>query len=110
MTAQSLIDLARNSGLTYHHKSNEMRKSDLEEHILKAKTFAASLRAKHPSSFGRGASAKEGWWGFPGDYEDLDPEDLETEATFCGVRTWCRSAHSPFFLQPNTPILLWYRC
>ena len=85
MTKQSLIDFARNSGLTYHHKSNEMRKSDLEEHILKAQTFAACLRAKHPSSFERSASTKGDWRGFPGDYEILDQRDLETEGAFAGV-------------------------
>jgi len=58
----------------------------LEEHILKAQSFAASLRAKHPSSFERGASARGGWWGFLGEYEDLDPGDLEKEAVFAGLR------------------------
>ena len=63
----------------------KLNKSGLEAHILEAQAFAASLPAKYPSSFERGASARGDWWGFPGDYEVLDPGELETEAVFAGV-------------------------
>ena len=86
MTSKHLIDVARGRGLTYGKEGNELRKSELAEHIFDSQSFAASLRAKHPSSSERGASARGGWWGFLGDYTALDPKDLETEAMFCGVR------------------------
>ena len=85
MTKQCLIDLARGRGLTYNSMGAELNKSELEAHILEAQTFAASLRREHPGGFERGASARGGWWGFLGDYEDLDIEDLETEGAFAGV-------------------------
>ena len=85
MTRVALRDLARGCGLTYCKLGHELHKSDLEEHILKAQTFVSFLRAKHPSSFELGASARGGWWGFPGDYEVLDPGDLDTEASFAGL-------------------------
>ena len=81
MSNRRLIDVARYSGLT----CSELNESVLEELILKAQTFAASLRAKHPSSFERGASARGGWWGFPGDYAVFDSGDLDTEAVFAGL-------------------------
>ena len=62
-----------------------MVKHDLIHRILDARTFAISLRAKHPSSFARGASGQGGWWGFPGDYGVLQPADLEKEAIFSAV-------------------------
>ena len=97
MTRNALHDLARDSGLS-HSKSQKgglLSTSDLEAHILEAQSFAASLLAKHPSSFERGTSARGGWWGFPGDYEDLDPGDLETEALFSAVRTTFYSRYAP---------------
>ena len=62
-----------------------MVKHDLIDRILDARTFAISLRAKHPSSFERGASGQGVWWGFPGDYGILEPADLEMEANFSAV-------------------------
>ena len=85
MSIKGLIDVARGRGLTYNKLGYELRKSELEEHILEAQSFAAFLEAKHPSSFERGASAMAGWWGFPGDYGVLDDGDLETEAVFAGL-------------------------
>lgn len=92
MSKQCLIDVARERGLSYSQQGQELHKPSLEEHIFKAQTFAATLRAKHPSSSELGAStrARGDWWGFPGDYAVLDPGDLETEASFCGVRTTYR--------------------
>ncbi|KAJ1476356.1 hypothetical protein T484DRAFT_1908082 [Baffinella frigidus] len=86
MSMKGLIDLARNGGLPFSDANGPLPKSDLEERISNAHTFAASLRAKHPNSCERGASARGDWWGFPGDYEVLDRWDLEAEANFCGVR------------------------
>lgn len=85
MNKQGLIDLARGRGLTYNGKSGELHKSDLEAHICKAQSFAASLRDKHPSSCEGGVSARGDWWGFAGDYQVLDHGDLETEAAFAGL-------------------------
>ena len=87
MSRDALRALARDRGLTKNKFGCDLRKSELEEHVLEAQTFAASLRAKHPDSFERGASARGGWWGFPGDYEVLDVGDLEAEATFSNVHT-----------------------
>jgi len=88
MTRNALHDLARDSGLSHsREKGGLLNTSDLEAHFSEAQSFATSLLAKHPSSFERGASARGGWWGFPGDYEDLNPGDLETEALFSAVRT-----------------------
>ncbi|KAJ1485955.1 hypothetical protein T484DRAFT_1891618, partial [Baffinella frigidus] len=85
-----LRDVARGRGLTYSKMGTDLPRSDIGERILEAQTFAASLRAKHPSSCERGASERGGWWGFPGDYEVLESGDLEAEATFCGVPlTYC---------------------
>ena len=86
MTSKNLIDVARGCGLAYSKAGTELRKSELEEHIFDSQSFAVSLRAKHPNSCERGASARGGWWGFLGDYKVLDPGDLETEAIFCGVQ------------------------
>jgi len=85
MTKECLRDLAKHHGLKYNQQSHEMTKPELEKHMLKAHTFAASLRAKHPSSFERGDSTRGDWWGFPGDFQILDPGDLETEASLSGV-------------------------
>ena len=85
MTSKGVIDVARGRGLAYSKLGHEPHKAELEEHILSAQTFASSLRAKHPASFERGASARGGWWGFPGDYAVLDDGDLETEAVFAGL-------------------------
>ena len=85
MTKEGLRDHARGSGLIYNKFGKELCKSELEEHILEAQTFAAALRAQHPSSCERGASARGDWWGFPGDYEVLDSVDLTTEATYAGL-------------------------
>jgi len=85
MSFKGLIDVARGRGLTYSKQGHQFDKSELEEHILEAQTFAASLRAKHPVSLERGASAGGGWWGFPGDYTVLNNWDLETEAVFAGL-------------------------
>jgi len=87
MTRKALYDLARDCGLSHSNEKGGLNTSDLEAHISEAQSFAASLLAKHPNSFERGASARGGWWGFTGDYEDLDPGDLETEAFFSTVRT-----------------------
>ncbi|KAJ1472328.1 hypothetical protein T484DRAFT_3439797 [Baffinella frigidus] len=73
-------DLCRDSGL-----SQVGTKPDLVERILDARTFAASLRAKHPTSFEHGASGQGSWWGFMGHYGVLEAEDLETEATFSAL-------------------------
>ena len=86
MSSKHLIDIARGRGLTYSKVGTDFRKSVLVEHIFDSQSFAVSLRAKHPTSCERGASARGGWWGFPGDYKVLDAGDLETEARFCGVR------------------------
>ena len=96
LTHKALVDVARCSGLT--KCSNDRPKSEIEERILTAQNFAASLRAKHPDSCERGASSRGGWWGFPGDYEVLEPGDMETEATFCGVRATNRQAPISLFL------------
>ena len=104
MTKEGLHDHARGSGLTLSKFGNALSKSGLEEHILKAQTFAASLRAKHPSSCERGASARGGWWGFPGDYEVLDPVDLATEATYAGLPLSHYNQYAPnplFHLVPK---------
>jgi len=85
MSSKGLIEVARGRGLTYSKLGHELHKSDLEEHILKAQTFASFLRAKHPISVERGASARGGWWGFQGEYAVLDDGDLETEAVFAGL-------------------------
>ena len=85
MSSKGVIDVARGRGLTYSKLGRELHKDELVEHILNAQTFASSLRAKHPASFERGASARGGWWGFPGDYAVLDDEDLGTEAVFAGL-------------------------
>ena len=88
MTRPALHDLARDSGLSHRsHKGGQLNPSDLEAHILGAQAFAASLQDRHPSSFGRGAGSRGGWWGFPGDYALLDEGDLEREAAFSCVRT-----------------------
>ena len=81
----TLVEIARKIGLSYNSKGEKMRRADLEDHFLKAQTFAASVRSKYPSTFERGASARGDWWGFLGDYEVLECRDLEAEATFCGV-------------------------
>ena len=86
MSLKNLFDVARGCGLTHSKVGTELRKSELEEHIFDSQSFAASLRAKHPNTCERGASARGGWWGYLGNYEVLDPGDLEKEAIFCGVR------------------------
>ncbi|KAJ1468144.1 hypothetical protein T484DRAFT_2288171 [Baffinella frigidus] len=80
LSGEALKDLARDSGMTVVGK-----KVDLVERILDARSFAISLRAKHPSSFERGASEQGSWWGFPGHYGVLQSADLEKEADFSGV-------------------------
>ena len=80
LTAEAAKDLCRNVGL-----SSTGNKPEVVERIVDARVFAVSLRAKHPSSFERGASGQGGWWGFPGDYGVLQPADLEKEAIFSAV-------------------------
>ena len=101
MTRDALVDIARNRGIPYSDNNGKLPKSVLEERISKAQTFAASLRAKYPSSFESGTSARGGWWGFLGDYEVLDSGDLEAAATFCGVPTMYRSQYAPM------PLIRW---
>lgn len=80
MSLIGLIALSRDSGVTCSNGS--FQKHDLVQHILSAQSFASSLRAKHPGSFERSGD----WWGFPGDYQVLDLEDLQREAIFSGVK------------------------